>query len=79
MDPVTPTPEEPQGKVLASYLVRVTLRAQTSYPGLPAPTADEIPTNARLAEIVSHALFADCAFIESESDEIRVSSERTDR
>jgi hypothetical protein len=76
MDPITPTPEteEPKGKVLASFQVRVTLR-QSSDPALAEPTPGQIPTNNLLADIIGEALYRDTAF---HRDEIHVTSERTD-
>jgi len=75
MDPVTPTPQEPKGKVLASYLVRVTLR-QSADPHIEAPLPEEIPTNDRLAGLIAEALYHATGFLRGE---IHVTSERTDR
>jgi hypothetical protein len=76
MGPVITTPEEPKGKVIATYLVRVTLRENppsADYAGLGEP---DIPTNDRLAELLADQLFHETDYFTREA--IHVASERTD-
>ena len=66
---------KPQGKVLASFLVRVTLREGDNTPPDATVQPEDIPTNDRLSKIVSDAVYAYTDFL---PDEIHVESERTD-
>ena len=63
------------GKIVATYLVRVTLREGDNTPPDAKVQPEEIPTNDRLATIVSRAVYEFTDFLE---DEIHVESERTD-
>jgi hypothetical protein len=63
------------GKVLASYLVRVTLHERED-PAAPAETP-EAPTLEEVTELVKDVLYNDLAYFTYES--IGVSAERTDQ
>ena len=63
------------GKVIATYLVRVTLREGDNTPPDAKVQPEDIPTNDRLSKMVRDAVYAYTEFLE---DEIHVESERTD-